>query len=80
MVGDIPISKNYLNVKRLIHKKILGFLTNKNRFLNRKEAAILAKENGQYSGNNISLYSEDLDKKHTYTAKDYYKCPNCGIA
>ena len=37
-----------------------GFLTNKNRFLNREEAAILAKENGQYNGDHEELYSEDV--------------------
>lgn len=41
-------------------KRVQGFLTNKNRFLNRMEAAILAKENGQYSGNHKELYSEDV--------------------
>ena len=40
-----------------------GFLTNKNRFINRKEALELAKSNGQVNSEAITLselYSEDL--------------------
>ena|SRR5690554_1002856 len=42
---------------------VQGFMTNKNRFLDRKEAMILAIANGQVSGkthSNEELYSEDL--------------------
>ena len=39
---------------------VQGFLTSKNRFLDRKEALILFKENGGKPDFNDELYSEDL--------------------
>lgn len=44
-------------------EEIQGFLTNKNRFVDRKEAAIIALSSGQIAKLNFSsdsLYSEDL--------------------
>ena len=47
-----------------IYEKELGFLTNHNRFVGRKEARLIAFEAGQLTGrvtqNNHTLYSEDL--------------------
>jgi hypothetical protein len=37
-----------------------GFLTSKNRFVSREEAAQIAFDNGQIKQSTISLYSEDL--------------------
>ena len=37
-----------------------GFLTSKNRFVNREEGAIIAFEAGQISENKKTLYSEDI--------------------
>ena len=39
---------------------IQGFLTNKNRFVDRKEAAIIAFDAGQIEKQKQTLYSEDL--------------------
>jgi hypothetical protein len=43
-----------------IHEKEQGFLTSKNRFVNRVEAALIAKAAGQITVLPTQLYSEDL--------------------
>jgi len=46
-----------------VGKEIQGFLTNKNRFVDRKEGMIIAKRESQISDNTYSdtmLYSEDI--------------------
>lgn len=43
-----------------IHEKEQGFITSKNRFIDRKEAAILAFTTGQILNPLKTLYSEDL--------------------
>lgn len=42
------------------HEKEQGFLTNLDRFVDRKDAAIIAYNSGQISKSKITLYSEDL--------------------
>lgn len=42
------------------HKHIQGFITNLNRFVDRKEAAIIAYESGQIRSEKKELFSEDL--------------------
>jgi hypothetical protein len=43
-----------------IYEKEQGFITSKNRFIDRKEAAILAFTTGQIDKPKTELYSEDL--------------------
>lgn len=43
-----------------VGENIQGFLTNTNRFVDRKEGAKIAFEAGQTKENKITLYSEDL--------------------
>ena len=49
--GDMVVAKN--NIKQ-------GFVTNKNEFMERKEAAEYAYRNGQISKPQKTLFSEDL--------------------
>lgn len=43
-----------------VHKNVQGFITNLNRFVDRKEAAIIAYESGQIRSEKKELFSEDL--------------------
>jgi hypothetical protein len=62
MIVGFPYSESSLEIRRSEEQ---GFLTNTDRFVNRKEAYAIAIEAGQVSGNNVDigndeLYSEDL--------------------
>lgn len=52
-----------MNRKEMMEQKVgedQGFLTSTNRYVNRTEAAQIAREAGQITHKNIELYSEDL--------------------
>lgn len=59
---SILLEKNEKEFHKLEDKCIQGFLTNTNRFVDRKEGARIAYDAGQIStlGEDQSLYSEDL--------------------
>lgn len=57
MIASICIADGYSEVKG---DAVQGFLTSKDRFLDRKEAAELACKNGQCARETNCLFSEDL--------------------
>lgn len=57
MIMKILTNSNYT---KLDYEKEQGFLTNTNRFVDREEAAVIAKEANQTNYTVTKLYSEDL--------------------
>lgn len=59
-VGCLTGLRSVTNAEDGVGEYVQGFLTNKNRFVDREEGAIIAFDAGQILEEKLTLYSEDL--------------------